>query len=158
MDDLERALRAVLDDPAQMQELRELAGAMGFSAPQPQSVSATAPKAAEPEPKPKPVQAVFQQQPLPEPAAAMLRQAGKMDKKQEALLLALKPFLRRERQEKIDRALPALCETWGVDCFDFAAVLDARHPYGDVCNYGPHPNGEGGRLVCEAFLASGLIR
>ena len=107
MDDLERALRAVLDDPAQMQELRELAGEMGFSAPQPQSVSATAPKAAEPEPKPKPVQAVFQQQPLPEPAAAMLRQAGKMDKKQEALLLALKPFLRRERQEKIDRALQA---------------------------------------------------
>ena len=105
MDDLERALRAVLDDPAQMQELRELAGTMGFSAPQPQSVSATAPKAAEPEPKPKPVQAVFQQQPLP--AAAMLRQAGKMDKKQEALLLALKPFLRRERQEKIDRALHA---------------------------------------------------
>ena len=96
MDDLERALRAVLDDPAQMQELRELAGAMGFSAPQPQSVSATAPKAAEPEPEPK-----------PEPAAAMLRQAGKMDKKQEALLLALKPFLRRERQEKIDRALQA---------------------------------------------------
>ena len=107
MDDLERALRAVLDDPAQMQELRELAGTMGFSAPQPQSVSATAPKAAEPEPKPKPVQAVFQQQPLPEPVAAMLRQAGKMDKKQEALLLALKPFLRRERQEKIDRALQA---------------------------------------------------
>ncbi len=107
MDDLERALRAVLDDPAQMQELRELAGAMGFSAPQPQSVSATAPKAAELEPEPKPVQAVFQQQPLPEPAAAMLRQAGKMDKKQEALLLALKPFLRRERQEKIDRALQA---------------------------------------------------
>ena len=107
MDDLERALRAVLDDPAQMQELRELAGAMGFSAPQPQSVSATAPKAAEPEPEPKPVQAVIQQQPLPEPAAAMLRQAGKMDKKQEALLLALKPFLRRERQEKIDRALQA---------------------------------------------------
>ena len=77
MDDLERALRAVLDDPAQMQELRELAGAMGFSAPQPQSVSATAPKAAEPEPEPKPVQAVFQQQPLPmqssqQPAAQMM--------------------------------------------------------------------------------------
>ena len=44
---------------------------------------------------------------LPEPAAAMLRQAGKMDKRQEALLLALKPFLRKERQEKIDRALHA---------------------------------------------------
>ena len=64
----------------------------------------------------------------------------------------------RATWEKIDRALPALCETWDVDFFDFAAVLDARHPYGDVCNYGPHPNGEGGRLVCEAFLVSGLIR
>ena len=30
-----------------------------------------------------------------------------MDKRQEALLLALKPFLRKERQEKIDRALHA---------------------------------------------------
>ena len=40
-------------------------------------------------------------------SAAMLRQAGKMDKRQEALLLALKPFLRKERQEKIDRALHA---------------------------------------------------
>lgn len=37
----------------------------------------------------------------------MLRQAGKADKKQEALLLALKPFLRKDRQSKIDRALQA---------------------------------------------------
>ena len=36
MDELERALRAVLDDPAQLQELRELAGSMGFSVPQAQ--------------------------------------------------------------------------------------------------------------------------
>lgn len=105
MDELERALRAVLDDPAQLQELRELAGSMGFSVPQAQPERAPVPDP--PESEPKPMQAVFQQQPLPEPAAAMLRQAGKMDKKQEALLLALKPFLRRERQEKIDRALQA---------------------------------------------------
>lgn len=58
----------------------------------------------------------------------------------------------------VDSALPELCKAWQVAFFDFAAVLDARHPYGDVCNYGPHPNGDGGRLVCEAFLASGLIR
>ena len=101
MDELERALRAVLDDPAQLQELRELAGSMGFSVPQAQPERAPVPDP--PESEPKPVQAVFQQQPLPELAAAMLRQAGKMDKKQEAL----KPFLRRERQEKIDRALHA---------------------------------------------------
>lgn len=109
MDELERALRAVLDDPAQLRELRELAGSMGFSVPQAQPESAPAPTPPEPEPVPElpPAQAVFQQQPLPEPAAAMLRQAGKVDKKQEALLLALKPFLRKERQEKIDRALHA---------------------------------------------------
>ena len=107
MDELERALRAVLDDPAQLRELRELAGSMGFSVPQAQPESAPAPTPPEPEPvpEPPPAQAAFQQQPLPEPAAAMLRQAGKMDKRQEALLLALKPFLRKERQEKIDRAL-----------------------------------------------------
>ena len=103
MDELERALRAVLDDPAQLQELRELAGSMGFSVPQAQRAPVPDP----PESEPKPVQAVFQQQPRPAPAAAMLRQAGKMDKRQEALLLALKPFLRKERQEKIDRALHA---------------------------------------------------
>lgn len=108
MDELERALRAVLDDPAQLRELRELAGSMGFSVPQAQPESAPAPTPPEPEPvpEPPPAQAAFQQ-PLPEPAAAMLRQAGKMDKRQEALLLALKPFLRKERQEKIDRALHA---------------------------------------------------
>ena len=108
MDELERALRAVLDDPAPLQELRELAGSMGFSVPQTQPEGAPAPKPPEPAPapKPEPAQAVFQQQ-LPEPAAAMLRQAEKTDKKQEALLLALKPFLRKERQEKIDRALHA---------------------------------------------------
>ena len=101
MDELERALRAVLDDPAQLQELRELAGSMGFSVPQAQPERAPVPDP--PESEPKTVQAGFQQQ----PAAAMLRQAGKMDKRQEALLLALKPFLRKERQEKIDRALHA---------------------------------------------------
>ena len=109
MDDLERALRAVLDDPAQLQELRELAGSMGFSVPQAQQEPEPATQATQPEPvpEPEPARAVFQQQALPEPAAAMLRQAGKMDKRQEALLLALKPFLRKERQEKIDRALHA---------------------------------------------------
>lgn len=63
MDELERALRAVLDDPAQLQELRELAGSMGFSVPQAQPERAPVPDP--PESEPKPVQAVFQQQPLP---------------------------------------------------------------------------------------------
>ena len=33
MDELERALRAVLDDPAQLQELRALAGSLGLGQP-----------------------------------------------------------------------------------------------------------------------------
>ena len=64
MDELERALRAVLDDPAQLQELRELAGSMGFSVPQAQPERAPVPDS--PESEPKTVQAVFQQQPLPQ--------------------------------------------------------------------------------------------
>ena len=104
MDELERALRAVLEDPAQMRELRELAGSLGLSAPQQTSEATAAPPPHPPEPAPA---FVPHQQTLPEPVSALLRQAGKMDKKQEALLLALKPFLRADRQEKIDRALHA---------------------------------------------------
>ena len=97
MDAFERALRAVLDDPAQLQELRTLAGSLGLGQP----------PAAE-EPVAPPVQPPTQEAlSLPEPAAAMLRQAGRADRKQEALLLALKPFLRKDRQAKIDRALQA---------------------------------------------------
>lgn len=102
MDELERALRAVLDDPAQLQELRALAGSLGLGQPDAAAPQEAAPPPAQP-PKP-PVQETVS---LPEPAAAMLRQAGKADKKQEALLLALKPFLRKDRQSKIDRALQA---------------------------------------------------
>lgn len=106
MDELERALRAVLDDPAQLQELRALAGSLGLGQP-----DAAAPQEAAvppmPPPAPPPAQPVQETVSLPEPAAAMLRQAGKADKKQEALLLALKPFLRKDRQSKIDRALQA---------------------------------------------------
>ena len=114
MDELERALRAVLDDPAQLQELRTLAGSLGLgqpdaAAPQEAAVPPMPPPAPPPAQPPKPP--VQETVSLPEPAAAMLRQAGKADKKQEALLLALKPFLRKDRQSKIDRALPSRSKT-----------------------------------------------
>lgn len=109
MDELERALRAVLDDPAQLQELRTLAGSLGLGQPDAAAPQEAAPPVAEPPPPPAqpPKPPVQETVSLPEPAAAMLRQAGKSDKKQEALLLALKPFLRKDRQSKIDRALQA---------------------------------------------------
>ena len=98
MDELERALRAVLSDPGQMEQLRSLAGALGLSPPEEAQPVPEAPAA----PPPAPVFAA-----PPEPAAALLRQAGRMDKRQENLLLAIKPFLRKDRQEKVERALHA---------------------------------------------------
>ena len=38
---------------------------------------------------------------------ALLQQAGKLDRRQENLLNALKPFLKPERREKVDRAMQA---------------------------------------------------
>ena len=93
MDELERALRAVLSDPGQMEQLRSLAGSLGLSPPEQPQPMPEAPAAQPPSP--------------PEPAAALLRQAGRMDKRQENLLLAIKPFLRKDRQEKVERALHA---------------------------------------------------
>lgn len=107
MDDLARALRAVLDDPDQLQQLQTLAGSLGLSMPAAPEQTAQVPPAAPPEPAASVPPAPLPERGFPEPAAAMLRQAGRMEKKQEALLLALKPFLRRDRQEKIDRALHA---------------------------------------------------
>ena len=49
MDELERALRAVLDDPAQLQELRALAGSLGLGQP-----DAAAPQEAAVPPMPPP--------------------------------------------------------------------------------------------------------
>lgn len=100
MDDLERALRAVLDDPAQMQQLRAMAGSLGFELPlsnPPAGPAAQAEPAAAIKP---PIQ-------LPASAALPHSSTGTAAQKQEALLLALRPFLRKERQAKIDRALHA---------------------------------------------------
>lgn len=102
MDELERALRAVLDDPAQLTQLRTMAGALGLGTPERASAAQSLPEQPPPSASPRPEPPA-----LPEGAAALLRQAGTVDKKQQSLLLALKPFLRKERQEKIERALRA---------------------------------------------------
>lgn len=54
-------------------------------------------------------------------------------------------------------AYPALAKEMGVELFDFAATLDARPPYGNRFVHGSHPDGEGGRIAAEAFLASGIL-
>jgi len=49
-------------------------------------------------------------------------------------------------------AYPELTKELGIEIFDFSGILDACPPYGNSIIYGSHPNGEGGKLVAEAFL------
>ena len=98
---LDQALGAILQDPAQMQKIFALAQSLGLSSP-PQPPPSEPPPAL-PQPPP----------PAPERSAAadtlaeLLQKAGKLDRRQENLLNALKPFLKPGRREKIDRAMQA---------------------------------------------------
>lgn len=105
MDDLEEKIQAVLNDPQQMQEIFSLARSLGLELP----AEGGPPDGKVPEPpKDMPPQAGM---PLPggmsTPVTQLLEQAGKLEKKQENLLNALKPFLKPARREKIDRAMQA---------------------------------------------------
>ena len=103
---LEQKISAVLQDPAQMQQIFAIAQALGLSPP-------NAPAAA-PEPPPA-ASAPATQAPAPSQAESsvtdtlgeLLQKAGKLDRRQENLLNALKPFLKPGRREKIDRAMQA---------------------------------------------------
>lgn len=90
MEGLEEQLQKILDDPDSMAQILSLAQSFGLQPPE-------AASAAPPPPPPDDgmAKAIF----------GMMQQARQSDGRQEALLLALKPFLRPERRGKIDRAL-----------------------------------------------------
>ena len=96
---LEQAIGAILQDPEQMQSLLALAKTLGFSPPEapPKQTAPPAP------PPPKEIPQASSSEALGE----LLQKAGQLDKRQENLLNALKPFLKPERREKIDRAMQA---------------------------------------------------
>lgn len=94
---LEQAIGAILQDPEQMQSILAFAKSLGLSPPE------APPKPEPPPPPPKQEAPVSSNEALGE----LLQKAGKLDKRQENLLNALKPFLRPERREKIDRAMQA---------------------------------------------------
>lgn len=105
LEELEARIQAVLNDPQQMQELMSLAKSLGL-APENGEEARTQPL----EPQQQPAQTLPDQPLLPQglaPMAALLQQAGGLDKKQENLLSALRPFLRPERREKLERAIQA---------------------------------------------------
>lgn len=59
--------------------------------------------------------------------------------------------------KKVLQAYPALVEKHGIELFDFEASLDAEPPFGNVCQYGAHPDCRGGTAAADAFLACGFF-
>ena len=104
---LEQAIGAVLQDPQQLQKIFALAQSLGLSPPEAPAAPAAPPPPAPP--KPAPAAPPAEQTPEDRGSAlrALLQQAGKLDRRQENLLNALKPFLKPERREKVDRAMQA---------------------------------------------------
>ena len=105
MDDLQERIQSVLNDPGQMEEILAIARSLGAELPdagtqaeqtRPETEAAFVP------PQPPGLGGAMTQ-----PVAELLKEAGKLEKKQENLLNALKPFLKPNRREKIDRAMQA---------------------------------------------------
>ena len=102
MDDLEQKIQSVLSDPEQMQQVLNMARALGVSIPESEEPKAREQETSPPEQNIPPQAGVGA---LSEPVSQLLQQAGKLEKRQENLLNALKPFLKPNRREKIDRAM-----------------------------------------------------
>ena len=105
MDDLQERIESVLNDPQQMQEILSLARSLGVELP---DAGAEPAEKARPEAEMPPTPPSLPQGlggVMTQPVAELLKEAGKLEKKQENLLNALKPFLKPNRREKIDRAM-----------------------------------------------------
>lgn len=95
-EELSQKIQEVLNDPAQMAQVLELAKSLGVTLPPPD-----APTGAPPEQTPQPGIPSTPPVQAPPPVPPM----GGLAQRQEALLRALEPFLRPARREKIERAL-----------------------------------------------------
>ena len=91
MEGLEEQLQQIMNDPDSMAQILSLAQSFGLQPPE----ASSAPSAPPPKSDDSFVKAIF----------GMMQQAQQSDGKQEALLNALKPYLRPERRGNIDRAL-----------------------------------------------------
>ena len=93
MDDLQSALQQLLADPQQLAELASMASALGLHPPE---------GGPPPQPPPKPDD---QKRPDAPPRPEGPRPPMPPGDRREKLLMALRPVLKPERQEKLDRAL-----------------------------------------------------
>lgn len=94
-DGLEDKLTALLNDPQSMAQLLSMAQSLGLSPPE-------ATPAGEPPPAPPPVPPMDEG--MLRSVMQLMQEAQHTDARQEALLCALKPFLRPERRAALDRA------------------------------------------------------
>lgn len=112
MSEFDDKLNSILSNPAMMQQIMSLAQALNQSeAQQPQQTQQTYQQQP---PPPPPVQ---QQSPAPSgdrginpnllSKVASLMQRGSIDKNQESLLKALRPYLSKQKLEKLERAMHA---------------------------------------------------
>jgi hypothetical protein len=100
MDDLEEKINRVLSDPEEMAKIAAMAKSMGFSPPEGAGPVPPGPEADAPPPGP-------QSSGLPPGVAELLGEAGKTDSRQAALFSALRPFLKPEHRDRLDRAVRA---------------------------------------------------
>lgn len=94
----EQAIGAMLQDPEQMQKIFALAQSLGFSPPAAQGASSPPEPPVSPPPTPK--QETSPPDDRQQALGELLQKAGKLDRRQENLLNALKPFLKPERPRK----------------------------------------------------------
>ena len=98
MDDLQSALQQLLADPQQLAELASMASALGLHPPE---------GGPPPQPPPKPPEPEDQKRPDAPPRPEGPRPPMPPGDRREKLLMALRPFLKPERQEKVERAVKA---------------------------------------------------
>jgi hypothetical protein len=105
MDDLSSAINGFLSQPGAMEQLQQMAQQLGLSPPEP-GEKQKPPEQPLGSPPEKPAELPIS----PEVLQGLMQAAAEASKPDEAsqLLLALKPMLRPERQEKVDRAIRML--------------------------------------------------
>ena len=102
MEDFEAALNSLLSDPSAMSQIMDLAGKLGGSPPPP--LGEDTGEAAPPSP---PADGTTDPQQLAQLTRllSLFRSGAQPDGETAALLSALRPFLRAERQRKLDKAV-----------------------------------------------------
>ena len=119
MSELDDKLNSILSNPAMMQQIMSLAQALNQSEAQQQQPPPQQPPVQPPQAQQPPVQPPQVQQTNYAPSSdhalnpnliskiASLMQRGSIDKNQEALLRALRPYLSKPKLEKLERAMHA---------------------------------------------------